>query len=116
LWSSDVIHEPSNSLCIIAFGDVDDLPGVDVDEQRNIVLAALGHLIDGDAPQVSKVHVCHGRLDVVLNDTPQTRVVLPDQAGDWSDRYVRDEGHVERLEQKREAGTGPRPRHVETRN
>src|SRR6516162_3942583 len=47
----DMIRKTSNSLRIIAFGDVDDLPGVHVDEQRDIVLAALGRgLIDGDAP------------------------------------------------------------------
>jgi hypothetical protein len=35
--------------------DVDDLPGVDVDEQRNVVLAALSRgLVDGDAPQVGE--------------------------------------------------------------
>jgi hypothetical protein len=55
------------SLRIIAFGDVDDLPGVNVDKQRNVVVAALGRgLVDGDAPQVGKIHPRHGRLDVVL--------------------------------------------------
>src|SRR5262245_23434172 len=47
----DMICKPSNSLRIIASGDVDNLPGVHVDKSRDVVLAALGRgLIDGDAP------------------------------------------------------------------
>src|SRR5262249_25378614 len=109
-----MLCKPSNSLRIIPFGDVDNLPGVDVDEQRNIVLAALGRrLIDGNAPQVREVHARHSRLNVVLDEAPQTRVMLPDQARHSSDRHVLDEGHDKRFEQKREAGSRSCPRHVD---
>jgi hypothetical protein len=94
--------------------DVDDLSGVDVDEPRNVVLAALGRgLVDGDAPQVGEVHARHGRLDIVLDDTPQSRVVLADEAGCSSDRHGLDERHDECLKQEREAGTRPCPRHID---
>src|SRR5262249_8790247 len=110
----DMISETSNSRRIIAFGDVDDLPRVQVDEQRDVVLAALGRsLIDGDASQVRAVHARHRLLDIVLDEAPQTRVVLADEAGGSCDRHALDEGHDERLEQKREAGSGPCPRHID---
>src|SRR5215468_4122103 len=109
-----MLGKPSNSLRIIPFGDVDNLPGVDVDEQRNIVLAALGRrLIDGNAPQVREVHARHSCLNVVLDEAPQALVMLPDQARHSSDRHVLDEGHDKRFEQKREAGSGSCPRHVD---
>ena len=85
----DVIREPSNSRRIVAFGDVDDFPGVHVDEQRDVVLTALGRgFIDGDAPQLGEVHARHRRIDVMLNDTPQTRVVLANEAGSSGDRHI----------------------------
>src|SRR5208283_2479512 len=89
----DMISEPRNRLGVIAFGDVDDLPGVDVDEQRNVVLAALGRgFVDGDASHVGEIHARHGRLDIVLDDTPQSRVVLSDEAGGSSNRHTLNEG------------------------
>jgi hypothetical protein len=104
----DVIAKPSNSLRIIAFGDIDIVPGVDVNEQLS---AALGRgLTDGDTPQVREVYARHS---LVLHEAPQTRVILPDQAPNSSDRHVLDEGHDKRLEQKREAGSGSCPRHVD---
>ena len=65
----DMVREPSNRISIIAFGYVDDLPDVDVDEQRDVVLTALGRrLVDGDASQVGEIHARDGVLDVVLDD------------------------------------------------
>src|SRR5262245_45952885 len=49
----------------------------------------------------------------MLDDTPQTRVVLADQAGGSGHRHSLDESHDERFEQKREAGSRPCPRHVD---
>src|SRR5215831_5300379 len=49
----------------------------------------------------------------MLDDTPQTRVVLADEAGGSSHRHILDESHDERFEQKRETGSRPCPRHVD---
>src|SRR5262249_29954843 len=49
----------------------------------------------------------------MLDDTPQTRVVLADKAGGSGHRHILDESHDERFEQKREAGSRPCPRHVD---
>jgi hypothetical protein len=46
-------------------------------------------------------------------DTPQVLVVLVDKAGGSGDLHILDEGHDERLEQKREVGSRPCPRHVD---
>jgi hypothetical protein len=49
----------------------------------------------------------------MLDDAPQTRVVLADKASSSGNRHTLDEGHDERFEQKREAGARPCPRHVD---
>src|SRR5262249_21929416 len=49
----------------------------------------------------------------MLDDTPQTRVVLADKAGGSGHRHILDESHDERFETKREAGSRPCPRHVD---
>ena len=67
--------------------------------------------VDADATQVREVHAVHRGLDVVLDDSPQPCVVLADEARDGRHRHVRDERHGQRLEQQREAGTGPGPGH-----
>src|SRR5215472_8275835 len=49
----------------------------------------------------------------MLDDTPQTRVVLADKASGSGNRHILDERHDERFKQKREAGSWPCPRHID---
>src|SRR5215475_14527294 len=49
----------------------------------------------------------------MLDDTPQTRVVLADKAGGSGNWHAFDERHDERFEQKREARPRPCPRYVD---
>src|SRR4029453_938665 len=82
--------------------------------EHYVVVAAFGRgLVDGNAPQICEVHARHSLLDVVQDDTPQTRVVLSYQAGCRGDGHGRDKRHGEGLEQESEAGTGPCPRHID---
>jgi hypothetical protein len=85
--------------------------GVQVDEQRDVVLPTLGgglvHADPGD-PAYVEPGPCLG--DVVVQQPPQPGVVLTDQLGDGLDRHLGQQRHKQRLKQQREATARPRPR------
>jgi hypothetical protein len=85
---------------------------VDVGEHGDVVLAATkARLVDSEAPDRREILAGTRRVDVVMHDPPQPRVVLADQTGDRVDRHLLGERHHERLEQQRELRLWPRPRH-----
>jgi hypothetical protein len=66
---------------------------VDIDEQRDVVVAApRGGLIDGDVGHLRGVHARPSLIDVVVNDAPQPGVVLADDAGHGGNRHGRNHG------------------------
>ena len=68
---------------------------------------------DANAAQICEIETRQRSLDVVDDDAPKPCVVFADEAGDGSDRHVRDERHGQRLEQQREARSGSGPGHVD---
>jgi hypothetical protein len=95
-----------------AVGNEQHAPLIDIDEQRDIVVPASGGcFVDGHALDACEVGACARSLDPVMHDAPQTRVMLLHKPSCGSDRHGGDERHDDGLEQQREAGTGPRPRH-----
>ena len=96
-----MICKLSNRVGAAPVGDVDDLACIDVDEQRNVVVAAFRRrFVDCRAPERGEIHPSQCRLDVVLDDAPQARVVLADQPRGGGHRHVRDQRHGERFEQQ----------------
>ena len=73
----EIVGEGCNGICITAVGNEQDAALVDIDEQRDVVVTALGGgLVDGDALDVGVVGSLAGLLDPVVDDTPQPGVVL----------------------------------------
>ena len=112
MWASRSSANVFDGVGAAALGDEQHAALVDVDEQRDVVVAALGGgLVDGDALHVGVVGTLAGLLDPVVQDAPHPGVVLAHEAGCGGDRHRRHQRHGERLEQQREAGARPRPRH-----
>ena len=108
----EIVGEGGNRIGVAAVGHEQHAPLIDVDEQRDIVVPASGGcFVDGHALDACEVGACARSLDPVMDDAPQTRVMLLHKPSCGSDRHGGDERHDEGLEQQREAGTGPRPRH-----
>ena len=108
----EIVGELGNGVCATSLGNEHDAALVDIDEQRDVVVTALGSgLVDGDALHVGVVGSLTGLLQPVVEDTPHPGVVLTNEAGCGSDRHRCHQRHGQRLEQQREAGARPRPRH-----
>ncbi len=77
---------------------------IDVDEQRDVVVSALGGgLADGDATHFGEVCSVAGGFDPVVQYAPHAGVVLAHETPSGGDRHCRHQRHGERLEQEREA-------------
>src|SRR5271165_5633946 len=109
-----VIGEGGDGGGVLAFGG-EQHPGlVDIDEQREVVVAAPGGgLVDGDPGHAGGIDPRPRLLDIVVNHAPQPRVVLAHNPRHCLDRHGRDHGHHQRLEQQSEAAIWPRPGHVD---
>ncbi len=106
-----VLCERGDRAGVAAFGGEQHSRLVDVDEQRDIVVAApRGGFVDGDPRDAGGVGARPRLIDVVMDHAPQFGVVLADDPGDGLDRHGRDHGHHHRLEQQGEAAVGSRPR------
>ncbi len=108
----EIVGERFHGIGAAPLGDEQHAALVDIDEQRDVVVTALGGgFVDGDALHVGVVGALTGLLDPVVQDTPHPGVVLTNEARCGSDRHRRHQRHGQRLEQQREAGARPRPRH-----
>jgi hypothetical protein len=82
---------PLHGGVIAALGREHDpgLGGVQVDEQRDVVVAAAGRrLVDADPAHLGQVQVRPGGVDVVVQQPPQPGVVLADQRGGRLDGHL----------------------------
>ena len=108
----DMIRKLTDRVGVAAVGDEHDAAVVDVGDERDVVLAAFCcGLVDGDAFDAREIHACDGGADVVEHDAPHALVGDLEEAGGGGDGHVHGERHGEALEQQREAGAGPCPRH-----
>jgi hypothetical protein len=108
----EVVGELGNGVGILAIGDEEDTASIDIDEERDVVVPTpRGSFVDGDAADVAVVGPLARLLHPVMQDAPELGVVLLDEAGSGSDGHGRHQRHGKRLEQQREAGAGPGPRH-----
>ena len=105
-----VLGECGDRAGVAAFGG-EQHPGLlDIDEQRDIVVASpRGGFVDGDPRDASGIGARPRLIDVVMDQAPQFCVVLADDPGDGLDGHGRDHGHHHGLEQQGEAAIGPRP-------
>ena len=89
-----VFGERGDRAGVAAFGG-EQHPGlIDIDEQRDIVVASpRGGFVDGDPRDASGVGARPRLIDVVMDHAPQSCVVLADDPGDGLDRHGRDHGH-----------------------
>ena len=110
-----MIRELANRVGVAPLGDERDAAGVDVDNQSNVVMAALcSGLVDAHAFDFGQVHACDGRVDVMEDDAPQALVGdLEEALGGDGDGHVHDERHGKRLKHQREAGVLARPWHLD---
>ena len=111
----EVIGEPGNSIGAATIADEGDAAAIDIDDQGDVVVPAPGgRFVDGNARDTPKVHARHCVLDVVEHNAPKPFVGdLHELAGCNCDRQMHGKCHGGRLEQQRETGAGPRPRHVD---
>jgi hypothetical protein len=108
----EIIGEGCDGIGVAAVGHEQHATLIDVDEQRDVVVAASGGcFVNGDALDGREVGTSASGLDPMVDDAPQPGVVLLHEACRGSDRHGGDERHDEGLEQQREAGAGPCPRH-----
>ena len=108
----DMIRKLTDDIGAATVGDEHDASVVDVGDDGDVVLSALCRgLIDGDACDAGEIHARDGRADVVEDDAPQTFVGDLEEARGDGDGHMDGERHGEALEQQREAGAGPCPRH-----
>ena len=107
-----IIGELSDRLGATALGGEQYATLIDIDEQGHVIVAALcGGFVDGDAAHLAVVGALTRLLDPVVEDAPHAGVVLTHEACGSGDRHGRHQRPSERLEQQREAGARPRPRH-----
>lgn len=108
-----VFGERGDGLGIPALGG-EQHPGlIDIDKQRDVVVAAPGRrLIDGDPGHIGGVVPRPRLVDIVVQHTPQPCVVFTHHPGHGPDRHGRNQGHEQRLEQQGEAAVGSCPGHV----
>ena len=100
----DVIGEGGYRRSRAAFGDKHGLARIDVDEQRNVVVAAFCRgLVDANTVDLGEIHVRDGLLNIVPDNAPDARVVFIEQVGCGPHGHVCDQRHGERFEQQREA-------------
>ena len=102
--------EPLEGRGILAFGD-EDRPGLlQIDKEADVVVASLaGRFIHPELPQIGVIDLLAGPVDVVLQHSPQTGVILPDQLGDPLDRHGLGQDHDEGLKQQGKAAARTRP-------
>jgi hypothetical protein len=95
---------------MLALGDEQNAAANQIDEQAHIVVATpRGRLINGDAGDLGMIDAVARRLDVVVDDPPQSGVPLVDHARDNGHRHRLHHGHDQGLEQQRKAAVRPRP-------
>src|SRR5512134_3191980 len=86
--------------------------GVEVDEDGDVGLAALGGgLVEADRLEPAEVEACHRLGDVVLDDAPQALIGDADDASGGEHRHLAHQHECGLLEQEREAAALARPWH-----
>ncbi len=109
-----IIGKRGDGCGIAAFGDVNDAGLVDIDEQRDIIVAAPGcGFINRDAGDVGGIDARAGFFDIMVDYPPQPGVVFAHQAFGGFDRHGGDHGHDQCLEQERKTAAVARPRHAD---
>ena len=109
-----VIGEGGDGAGILALGGEQHAGLVDIDEQRDVVVAAPGGgLIDGDPGHRRGVGPRPRLVHIVMQHAPQPCVVLAHHPRHGPDRHGGDHGHQQCLEQQGEAAVGPCPGHVD---
>ena len=87
-----------------AFGGKQEGAGCHVHEQRDVVLASSrGGLVHSELSDAGHVLLASGLVYMMVEDPPDPRVMLPDQAGSRSHRHALHQGHDQGLEQQGEA-------------
>ena len=100
----EIVGKERDRLNVPAFGCEHDAGLVDIDKQRDVVVASPGRgLVDCHPPDGRKIDLRPGTIDVMVNDAPQPGVMFADQTGYGVDRHRRDQAHDQRLEQQGEA-------------
>ena len=84
----EIIGKGRDGLGVLAFGREHDAGLVDIDKQRDVVVAAPGGgLVDRHPRDSREIGARPGTLDVMVNDAPQPGVMLADQSGHGVDRH-----------------------------
>jgi hypothetical protein len=97
----EIIGERGDGVGVPALGGEQHPRPVDIDEQRDVVVAAL---VDGDPDDVRGVDPRSPLRDIVIDHPPQSGVMLAHHSGHGPDRHGGDHAHEQRLEQQGEAG------------
>jgi hypothetical protein len=96
-----------------AIGHEQDLPLVQIRKHSHVVMALAYRLVvDPDSANLRVVAPGDCLVDVVVNHTPQSRVVLTDKPGDRANRHVPRHCQDERFEQQSESASRPAPRNI----
>ena len=99
---------------IATLADIHRATVVQIGKHRHVVLPALGaRLIDPRPLKPREVLRLDRLADVVVHHPPDPHVRLADQHAHRRDRHLLDQRHHQRLEQQREPGPLPRPRHLD---
>ena len=100
LMGTEVGDESGNGAGILAGSDEQDFALLEIDEQRNVVLAAAGSgLIDTDLSDRGMVGLAARRIHVMVDDTPNEGVVFTDQGRGTANGHGLDQLEDEGLEQ-----------------
>src|SRR3954453_11633459 len=98
---------------ILGVGHEQHLRAIQIDEQRDIVVAAAcGGLVEGHPADAAVIGTGAGRIDRVVDDPPQPGIVLANHAGGGGNRHGGDQVHDMGLKQQRKAAAVARPRHA----
>ena len=84
----EVIGKRRDGRGVLALGREDDAGAINVDKERDIVVAAPGGgLVDRHSRDGREIAARSGAFDVMVNDPPQPGVVLTHQSGHGVDRH-----------------------------
>jgi hypothetical protein len=106
----EVVGERRDGVGPLARRGVEYAGLIDIDAQRDVVVAAPGRgLVEGDPLHAGGIHGLPRFVHIMMDDVPYPGVVLADQPRNRVDRHGGDHCHQRRLEQQSEAAAGRRP-------
>ena len=106
-----VLLERLQGLLVPAIHSEQELLLLHVHHQGDVLLAPLRPgLVHPDPAHLRHVHPGPGILHVVIEQSPEPGVVLPDQSGGLAHRHRTNQHHQQGLEHQGEPGPRPRPR------